>query len=77
MDLSQFESSYYYEVRLTSQVDALETEQKEKENCIQKLLLDLSQTQKEFEQLQETASKTLITVVMLKLRIYECSYVRW
>lgn len=71
MDLSQFESSYYYGVRLTSQVDVLETEQKEKENCIQKLLLDLSQTQKEFKQLQETASKTPITEVMLNIQLIE------
>lgn len=69
MDLSQFESSYYYAVRLTSQVDVLETEQKEKENYIQKLLLDLSQTQKEFKRLQETASKTPITVVMLNIQL--------
>lgn len=71
MDLSQFESSYYYGVRLTSQVDVLEREQKEKENYIQKLLLDLSQTQKEFKQLQETASKTPITVVMLNIQLIE------
>lgn len=71
MDLSQFESSYYYGVRLTSQVDVLETEQKEKENYIQKLLLDLSQTQKKFKQLQETASKTPITVVMLNVQLIE------
>ncbi|XP_075881103.1 synaptonemal complex protein 1 isoform X2 [Nelusetta ayraudi] len=38
-------------------VDVLEREQKEKENYIQKLLLDLSQTQKEFKQLQETAKE--------------------
>lgn len=69
MDLSQFESSYYYAVRLTSQVDVLETEQKEKENYIQKLLLDLSQTQKEFKRLQETASKTPIAVVMLNIQL--------
>lgn len=71
MDLSQFESSCYYGVRLTSQVDVLETEQKEKENYIQKVLLDLSQTQKEFKQLQETASKTPITVVMLNIQLIE------
>lgn len=71
MGLSQFESSYYYGVRLTSQVDVLETEQKEKENYVQKLLLDLSQTQKEFKQLQETASKTPNTVVMLNIQLIE------
>lgn len=45
----------------------LETAQKEKENYIQKILLDLSQTQTELKQLQETASKSPITVVMLNM----------
>lgn len=64
VELGSCDSSNYCRVRLFSQVDVLKTYKEEKENYIQKLLLDLSQTQKEFTQLQNTASKALITSVV-------------
>lgn len=63
-EVSEFSNSYCYEASLSSQVDVLQMEQKEKEDHIQKLLLDLSQTQMEFKQHQETASKIVMTSAM-------------
>lgn len=52
---------------LPSQVAVLKMQLKEKENEIQKLLLDFNETQKQRKQLQEAASKMMI-------KSMRCSY---
>lgn len=55
---------------LPSQVVVLKMELKEKENEIQKLLLDFNETQKQCKQLQEASSKIMIKSTMR----YSCLY---
>lgn len=58
---------------LPSQVVVLKMQLKEKENEIQKLLLDLNETQKQCKQLQEAASKMMIKLAMICSYLYRLS----
>lgn len=58
---------------LPSQVVVLKMQLKEKENEIQKLLLDLNETQKQCKQLQEAASKMMIKSAMICSYLYRLS----